>query len=115
MDATTELSAGASSGGGELVLGRYRLGPRLGSGGFGTVFAAREERLGRPVAGKVIPLGAAAPGRGARGGVRGRRGAGGRPARPPGHRRGVRRGGGGRRPLSHLRAGRGTDAGPPRG
>src|SRR4051812_8288138 len=66
MDATTELSAGASSGGGELVLGRYRLGPRLGSGGFGTVFAARDERLGRPVAVKVIPAGAPAPERGAR-------------------------------------------------
>src|SRR5947207_15460658 len=66
MDATTERSAGEGRPGGALVLGRYRLGARLGSGGFGTVFAARDERLGRPVAVKVIPSAGPAPERGAR-------------------------------------------------
>ena len=52
MDITDELPAAVGS---ELVLGRYRLGPRLGAGGFGTVYAATDERLRRPVAVKVIP------------------------------------------------------------
>ena len=42
----------------DLVLDRYRLGQRLGAGGFGTVYAATDERLQRPVAVKVIPSGA---------------------------------------------------------
>jgi eukaryotic-like serine/threonine-protein kinase len=57
MDATEELPRGAD----RLALGRYRLGPRLGSGGFGTVFSARDERLNRPVAVKVMPAGGPSP------------------------------------------------------
>jgi serine/threonine protein kinase len=39
----------------DLVLGRYRLGRRLGTGAFGTVYAARDERLERDVAVKLLP------------------------------------------------------------
>src|SRR3954447_17524869 len=45
----------------ELVLGRFRIEERIGSGGFGTVFRAWDERLLRPVAVKVIDRDHGAP------------------------------------------------------
>ncbi len=46
---------------GEQVLGRFRIEGRIGSGGFGTVYRAWDERLQRPVAVKVIDRDQGAP------------------------------------------------------
>ncbi len=64
MEITDELPAPLAA---DLVLDRYRLGQRLGAGGFGTVYAATDELLQRAVAVKVIPSG------GSGGSVRGAR------------------------------------------
>ena len=45
----------------DLVMGRYRLGRRLGAGGFGAVHEAVDERLNRWVAVKVMHADGAAP------------------------------------------------------
>ena len=53
-EATARRRSTASAGQ-DLVLERYRLHRRLGSGAFGSVWMARDERLDRDVAVKVVP------------------------------------------------------------
>ena len=83
---------------GEIVLDRYRLVRRIGAGGMGVVYLARDEQLERDVAVKRIAV------EHDRDGARRARGARGRAAVAPGDRRAVRVGPRRGRRLPRLRA-----------